>query len=1062
MYSIPLFLLTKELKEQNLFTKSDIENHQYFCRLFSKAQTSFDSKIEESKSQKGQKTAKKDKDLQNKVWLWFDNLNLEQKLKICTIKNKWLLKLIIQLFYINCIDNKTTFEPTSEMGSLFSCQQNFAYLCQNIKIFSNTKNTNNYIGYSGDDYYDLYFKMKKAEFKKKNDVPPKEEIDDENTLINNIIAFSIEEEDSLDSFTLDEELLKDSKKLKSILYSFSGEKCFKEWISPLNYNNFLIFCYPIWMHNKDELSFCQFISGIFEQQILIAYEYYYYTKKIFYFPKIESILDIYKENENLENYFSNREKKEKVITLELINEKVNSIKSNVKYKKKIQNYKKMFDQISKDYHKTEFYVGDKIWDNQGEVIYNELKEEINQNESKGKEIHYLLNKITFIKLNDIRIYREFIYYKLKKHFIEIRDKEIIDDLLNNNFENKEGKKKKKKKKKNKNNNINNNTNNISNKEENKIIINEKNFSSNDENENSTTNINSASASSKSLKMKENKEPKNNSNTKEEKIKTKEFFLFPINNKKNKNKMKNKDNNEDITNITNEKSLSEKNNIKINYKETEEEKSLIIVNDSKIINNKSKSKTDMTQLSETSIIQFEMLKSENNKKGEEEQKQNKQYYLNSPESTTSFSFEAVSKEKKNELQEIINQKKENKEYQDNNKNENKNQINMTINIINNQYIYPQFPLFNFNIDNFALMQSQFLYYYHVPSQNFFDALSKEIKVYENFTSKNIEILNKIRSKYLIKVEKMIESGLNKKYKIKFGHYGSFFTNLSIEGSDVDILVYYKPLEPNLDFLKDIINLLNENEEEFESINPRLSASVPVIVLQINISEEIDNKTLKFLPYFETKDISHINIDLTFTSDEKEYKRPGQIVNYINASLKKYEEIRPLLLVIKRYFRVMKMNKSFTGGLSSYSLFLLILAFLKSNEQQLSLSKALYYFMEKYSIFDFKNFGIDVEEKECYFPLDDFENSNNNNQEIQNIVDIDNIVENNRIEEIKIIDPFTKLNVAKSSFRLDEIKITFNKALYFLKYESWKFQNDTVNDNKEITDDFTIIKKLFNIK
>ena len=373
MYSIPLFLLTKELKEQNLFTKSDIENHQHFCRLFSKAQTSFDSKIEESKSQKVQKTAKKDKDLQNKVWLWFDNLNLEQKLKICTIKNKWLLKLIIQLFYINCIDNKTTFEPTSEMGSLFSCQQNFAYLCQNIKIFSNTKNTNNYIGYSGDDYYDLYFKMKKAEFKKKNDVPPKEEIDDENTLINSIIAFSIEEEDSLDSFTLDEELLKDGKKLKSILNSFSGKECFKEWISPLNYNNFLIFCYPIWMHNKDELSFCQFISGIFEQQILIAYEYYYYTKKIFYFPKIESILDIYKENENLENYFSNRKNKEKVITLELINEKVNSIKSNVKYKKKIQNYKKMFDQISKDYHKTEFYVGDKIWDNQGEVIYNELK-----------------------------------------------------------------------------------------------------------------------------------------------------------------------------------------------------------------------------------------------------------------------------------------------------------------------------------------------------------------------------------------------------------------------------------------------------------------------------------------------------------------------------------------------------------------------------------------------------------------------------------------------------------------------------------------------------------------
>ena len=444
----------------------------------------------------------------------------------------------------------------------------------------------------------------------------------------------------------------------------------------------------------------------------------------------------------------------------------------------------------------------------------------------------------------------------------------------------------------------------------------------------------------------------------------------------------------------------------------------------------------------------MINSKNDKN--ENKIHNNQSFINSPESITSFSFESSTKDKS-----IIPDANSNKNNIEEN-NKNPNQINMTINIINNQYIYQQYPLFNFNFNNFALMQSQFLYYYHVPSDAFLEILSKEIKVYESFTTENIEILDKIRKKYFIKVEKLIQTGLSKKYEIKFGHYGSFFTNLSIEGSDVDIRVYYKPLKPNLDFLKDIINLLNSHLNEFDNINPILSASVPVINLQINISQEINYDTLKFMSYFEKKDISHINIDLTFTSDEKEFKRPEEIVNYINKNVKNYEDIRPLLLVIKRYFRIMKMNKSFTGGLSSYSLFLLILAFLKNCEEKMNLGKLLYYFMEKYSFYDFKNYGIDVEGKDLYYPLDNIIKES----DIQNSENYDDISEHARTEEIKILDPLTKLNVAKSSFRLDEIKNTFNKALYFLKFESWKYQNE--GEENIFIDDFNIIRKLFTIK
>ena len=1042
MYSIPLSLLTKTSK---IINESDIQESQNFCKLFSKAKLSYDNKSEDLKLQHT-------KNLQSNIWQWLDNLPLEEKIKICTIKNKWLIKILIQLSFFHFIDRKTRFEPISDMNMLFANNQNLALLNQNYIYFQNCRDTKKKFGYNEDDYYNLYFNMKKGEYiKKSKNITIDEEMTYQNKLFNIIVFLSLEDEFYLDSISLKEESLKDIKTLKQIMNYFSNKECFKDMIEPLIYNNNYYFYFPVWLHKKSELSFCEIITGIFEQQILISYEYYLFTKKKYFFQNSELILDIYKENKNLENFFLTRNKTpDKIISIELIKEMISSLKSNVGYKKMIENCKKINDQIKKDYYKTEFYIGDNILTNEEENIYNEIITEINSNKDKENGINYLINKISFMKLNDFGYYREFIFMNLRKYYIEIMKKEIINELLNiNNDDNKTTRKKKKKKKKNKNNNSNNN-NNIN------ININiENNFSSNDDHENNNNKINSNSDNS--LKIKVISENKENIKIKEEKSKNKEFFLFSTNTKKNKNK------NKIHENIPSEKSFSEKNNIKINYLNNKQE------NDGKKEENKTiiksiaeelkekekiepqkiiKSQSNIELYKETPTISFEMINSKNDKN--ENKIHNNQSFINSPESITSFSFESSTKDKS-----IIPDANSNKNNIEEN-NKNPNQINMTINIINNQYIYQQYPLFNFNFNNFALMQSQFLYYYHVPSDAFLEILSKEIKIYESFTTKNIEILDKIRKKYFIKVEKLIQTGLSKKYEIKFGHYGSFFTNLSIEGSDVDIRVYYKPLKPNLDFLRDIINLLNSHLNEFDNINPILSASVPVINLQINISQEINYDTLKFMSYFEKKDISHINIDLTFTSDEKEFKRPEEIVNYINKNVKNYEDIRPLLLVIKRYFRIMKMNKSFTGGLSSYSLFLLILAFLKNCEEKMNLGKLLYYFMEKYSFFDFKNYGIDVEGKEVYFPLDNIIKES----EIQNSENYDDISEHARTEEIKILDPLTKLNVAKSSFRLDEIKNTFNKALYFLKFESWKYQNE--GEENIFIDDFNIIRKLFTIK
>ena len=110
MYSIPLSLLTKTPK---ILNDPDIQESQNFCKLFSKAKLSYDKKSESLKHQHI-------KNLPANVWQWLDNLPLGEKIKICTIKNKWLIKILIQLSFFHFIDRKTTFEPINEMNILFT------------------------------------------------------------------------------------------------------------------------------------------------------------------------------------------------------------------------------------------------------------------------------------------------------------------------------------------------------------------------------------------------------------------------------------------------------------------------------------------------------------------------------------------------------------------------------------------------------------------------------------------------------------------------------------------------------------------------------------------------------------------------------------------------------------------------------------------------------------------------------------------------------------------------------------------------------------------------------
>ena len=560
---------------------------------------------------------------------------------------------------------------------------------------------------------------------------------------------------------------------------------------------------------------------------------------------------------------------------------------------------------------------------------------------------------------------------------------------------------------------------------------------------------------KEIKMEDNKEVINESKKEiKGKGKEKEFFLYPI------NKKKKKDNN--LNSINEIKETKEKyNNHKNKKKDLKEDEKEIPPKKNNIFNYVQERKNNV-QINpcprrkkkmpfETSSIRFEMCMPPLDS--------SYPYYYSFPMMKPFTSLSEVSTKFSMPSQKSNNHK--NKQNNTTNKNNDKS------NSINNKKSHWDNSQYNNNQDN--IFQ---LFNFFVPSEKYFDSLNKELNNYLSVTNSNITNLKNLYQENLQKIELLIQKGLSENYEIKFGHYGSFFYNLSIEGSDLDILIYYHKKKEENDFYKDVLNLLSQNENEFESICPILTASVPVIKLEINIKNEIKDLKLKTTSYFEEEDLSKIKIDLTFTEIEQDFQHSNAVVSYLNKSLIDYPLIKPILLLLKRYFKEMKMNKSYTGGLCSYSLFLLVLSFCKCNKQCESPTKLLYYFMENFMYFDYNNYCIDVEKDNCYILKDKKEYNTEKSVSDENSSYETNY--ENEKEEIYIVDPLSKNNVSKSSFKVDEIILTFRKAFNLLYYEGWYFDyisSNNKNENRIVenanefyednSSDYMTIKKLFNL-
>ena len=234
-----------------------------------------------------------------------------------------------------------------------------------------------------------------------------------------------------------------------------------------------------------------------------------------------------------------------------------------------------------------------------------------------------------------------------------------------------------------------------------------------------------------------------------------------------------------------------------------------------------------------------------------------------------------------------------------------------------------------------------------------------------------------------------------------------------------------------------------------VNPIYTASVPVIKIECDLKEIIPEKIQDDLKAnysfnFENE-ILKLNFDFTFyevNDIKEEVSIPSQeIIKNIKKSIEIYPDIRPILLVLKRYMQITKLNSSFHGGISSYSLFLLLYAYYihfygknldkdKNNDINIlkpNLGKDLLGFFNFYNNFSFGIYSIDVKSNN---PI--------------------NLLNKMHDSCILLIDPITGLNVAKSTFQIEQIKYVFNNAIIIINNAFYEKMNsiDNNEDNKNI--------------
>ncbi|KAF1393134.1 hypothetical protein PFLUV_G00035310 [Perca fluviatilis] len=230
------------------------------------------------------------------------------------------------------------------------------------------------------------------------------------------------------------------------------------------------------------------------------------------------------------------------------------------------------------------------------------------------------------------------------------------------------------------------------------------------------------------------------------------------------------------------------------------------------------------------------------------------------------------------------------------------------------------------------------------------------------------------------------------------FGSFSTGLYLPTSDIDLVVFGKWETLPLWTLEEALRKRNVADEN--SIKVLDKATVPIIKL--------------------TDSFTEVKVDISFN-----VKSGVKAARLIKEFKEKYPVLPYLFLVLKQFLLQRDLNEVFTGGIGSYSLFLMAVSFLQLHYRDdvcspnINIGVLLIEFFELYGRhFNYLKTGIRIKDGGCYVAKD----------EVQR-----NMMDGYRPSMLYIEDPLQPDNdVGRSSYGAMQVKQAFDYAYVVLSH------------------------------
>mmetsp|Transcript_41965 Transcript_41965/g.97142 ORF Transcript_41965/g.97142 Transcript_41965/m.97142 type:complete len:1361 (-) Transcript_41965:109-4191(-) len=195
------------------------------------------------------------------------------------------------------------------------------------------------------------------------------------------------------------------------------------------------------------------------------------------------------------------------------------------------------------------------------------------------------------------------------------------------------------------------------------------------------------------------------------------------------------------------------------------------------------------------------------------------------------------------------------------------------------------------------------------------------------------------------------------------YGSFVTGLSLPRSDVDLVISLPKVQKDTPGEHaGVLEGRNAIKETWQQNLARcLRGESWVDTSSIKIISRTAIPVMK-LKTTGTEGVPSICFDVSF---EDPQHRGLAACDYVRAKLEELPAIRPLVLVLKQLLGERGLSEAYSGGLSSYALFLMVTRYLEEQDHQMDVGALLMGFLSFYAQnFDPRRSGISVPRR-CYF-------------------------------------------------------------------------------------------------